>query len=108
MRTTLRWTAAALTGAAIAVLGVLATYWWAHRHDGGARDFGWYAYSPLPNEANLPRRYVDYLPTEVSTTAADWVRLLAPAAVAGAILGLVVLAAAVLIRRRVTRSGAAA
>lgn len=86
---------AALGGAVIAVLGVLATQWWITRHASRAADFGWIAYS-------RPRRYVDYLPIPGPST--DWPALLVPAAVVGALLAPLLVGMGRLLYRRAMTS----
>jgi hypothetical protein len=93
-------TLAALAGAGVGVVSVLTTRWWSTRH--GSGDFGWTAYSPLGGQ---PPRYADYLP---ATQPVDWWALLVPAALAGAALALLLVAAVSLVNgRRATsaRSG---
>lgn len=75
MRAAVVWLMAAVAGAVVGALGALASHWWTTRD--------------LPSYG-APRRYVDYLPA----AGTDWAALLVPAALTGAVLGLVVLAAA--------------
>lgn len=75
MRAAVVWLVAAVAGAVVGALGALASHWWTTRD--------------LPSYG-APRRYVDYLPA----AGTDWAALLVPAALTGAVLGLVVLAAA--------------
>jgi hypothetical protein len=84
----LAWLFSAVLGAAVAVLGVLVSYWWGRHHHVG--------------QVGQPRRYVDYLQV---TTPTDWPSLLIPAAITGAILGPLLLVVIRLAARR-TRSDA--
>jgi predicted membrane protein len=81
----------AVAGAVCGVLVALGLRWWASRD--AQTDLGWFSYS------GTPRRYVDYLPTGPST---DWWGLLWPAALAGAVLGLLVAAVFAVAGRRLT------